>query len=339
MKSYTLWNNKGGVGKSLLTFILATEYARMHPAESVLVIDMCPQSDISQLLLGGTKGEGKNYEKVDEKKITIGHYFNERLSHSPFALLGTESDYFIHVASYNIGMPKNIYLMCGHNSLEILAPALEATAEIKGIDGQSKHRQILGIIKDLKIPFSNKYKGASCLFIDTNPSFSIYTKMALLAGDQLIIPCLADYGSSLALKNVFHLLYGINQNNSEIHSKYTLKEQAMMYDLSVPIIAHVIFGRSTRYDKGSAQAFKNIERGMREYLQMMKKEYNGSIFLPVNSLEYDLPDMNSLVPVITYDPQVISLMKNRVQTAEGKIIQVNNLKQYKEYINRLVELL
>ena len=50
--SYALWNNKGGVGKSTITFHLAMRYAELHPDEKVLVIDLCPQANSSMMLLG-----------------------------------------------------------------------------------------------------------------------------------------------------------------------------------------------------------------------------------------------------------------------------------------------
>ena len=31
MKSYAIWNNKGGVGKTYLSFAMACEYARQNP--------------------------------------------------------------------------------------------------------------------------------------------------------------------------------------------------------------------------------------------------------------------------------------------------------------------
>jgi len=37
MAVYALWNNKGGVGKSYLTFQIACEYARTHRDQNVLV--------------------------------------------------------------------------------------------------------------------------------------------------------------------------------------------------------------------------------------------------------------------------------------------------------------
>jgi cellulose biosynthesis protein BcsQ len=44
MATYAIWNNKGGVGKSYLSFQIASEYARTHPDEKVLVVDLCLQA-------------------------------------------------------------------------------------------------------------------------------------------------------------------------------------------------------------------------------------------------------------------------------------------------------
>ena len=50
MTAYAFWNNKGGVGKSFLSFVAATEYARTYPDTDVYVIDLCPQANISEML-------------------------------------------------------------------------------------------------------------------------------------------------------------------------------------------------------------------------------------------------------------------------------------------------
>ncbi|ELE9749082.1 ParA family protein, partial [Enterobacter kobei] len=50
---YSMYNNKGGVGKTTLGFNIASQYAYNNPRTQVLVIDMCPQANISQYLLGG----------------------------------------------------------------------------------------------------------------------------------------------------------------------------------------------------------------------------------------------------------------------------------------------
>lgn len=52
-KSYVMWNNKGGVGKSTITFHIVSVYAEKNPDRDVVVIDMCPQANSSSMLMGG----------------------------------------------------------------------------------------------------------------------------------------------------------------------------------------------------------------------------------------------------------------------------------------------
>ena len=53
MEAYAIWNNKGGTGKSTITFHVASRFAELNPERNVLVIDLCPQANSSMLLLGG----------------------------------------------------------------------------------------------------------------------------------------------------------------------------------------------------------------------------------------------------------------------------------------------
>ena len=55
-----IWNNRGGSGKTNLTYHLAIKYAYRNPDKTVLVVDMCPQADLSHAFLGKTKRESAN---------------------------------------------------------------------------------------------------------------------------------------------------------------------------------------------------------------------------------------------------------------------------------------
>lgn len=50
---YAVWNNKGGVGKSFLSFILGSEIVVRNPDEHVILVDTCPQANLSEIVLGG----------------------------------------------------------------------------------------------------------------------------------------------------------------------------------------------------------------------------------------------------------------------------------------------
>ena len=57
-KKYAFWNNKGGTGKTSIAFQSITLYAEQHPDQRILAIDVCPQANLSELMLGGLNFKG-----------------------------------------------------------------------------------------------------------------------------------------------------------------------------------------------------------------------------------------------------------------------------------------
>ena len=55
---YAFWNNKGGTGKTSLAFQGILRYAERNPQKRILAIDMCPQANLSELMLGGLNNNG-----------------------------------------------------------------------------------------------------------------------------------------------------------------------------------------------------------------------------------------------------------------------------------------
>ena len=73
-KSYVIWNNKGGVGKSTITFHIASMYAEKNQDRNVVVIDMCPQANSSMMLMGGGTGAESRLQELIRplaKKICV----------------------------------------------------------------------------------------------------------------------------------------------------------------------------------------------------------------------------------------------------------------------------
>ena len=64
---YSFYNNKGGVGKTTICQNAATIYAKNNPKTQVLVIDLCPQANISQFLLGGGHKGYKQNQKIQSQ--------------------------------------------------------------------------------------------------------------------------------------------------------------------------------------------------------------------------------------------------------------------------------
>jgi hypothetical protein len=131
MTSYAFWNNKGGVGKSFLCFVAATEYAHRHPEIDVYVIDLCPQANVSETLLGPYDIRGKVLESKLTKtpRATVAGYLEARLS-SPFRMIDDISPYVTNPSETHPNVPKNLSLICGDNLLEVLSEAIRQTGQL-----------------------------------------------------------------------------------------------------------------------------------------------------------------------------------------------------------------
>src|SRR5947208_1083650 len=118
MAIYGIWNNKGGVGKSYLTFQIAAEYAKTHPGQNVLVIDLCHQANASSMLLGGiVEGEQKLASIAgNQRRQTIAGYIDERVR-SPYVSPKVGAKFVTNVRAHNAQIPQNLYLVVGDENL------------------------------------------------------------------------------------------------------------------------------------------------------------------------------------------------------------------------------
>lgn len=69
MEKYIFWNNKGGTGKTSLCFQSVVSYAESHVDKHILVVDLCPQANLSELMLGGLMGNGSSQLARDYREI------------------------------------------------------------------------------------------------------------------------------------------------------------------------------------------------------------------------------------------------------------------------------
>ena len=110
-KSYVMWNNKGGVGKSTITFHIASIYAEENKDKDVIVVDMCPQANSSSMLMGGgVESESVLQELIskDEPQTIVG-YITE-------ATLNGNADinkYITSLSEINKNLSDNLFLISG----------------------------------------------------------------------------------------------------------------------------------------------------------------------------------------------------------------------------------
>jgi cellulose biosynthesis protein BcsQ len=252
---YAFWNNKGGTGKTSLAFQTLNYYAEQHPQKRVLVIDVCPQANLSELMFGGLNNKGS--EKLLARqgltpRCSLGGYFQLRLP-SPFTPPNFSARDFITSPNlYNPSIPKNIDLVCGDPLLELQATAVNTLANTL-IPGSNPWLAVVDWLKDFVEQIENEY---DVIFLDCNPSFSFYTQIALASCDRIILPVMADDSSRRAIQNAISLIYGLKLP-SEIYAAYAFATKLKDAGRSLPKIHLIAKNRITQY-MGAASAYAAV---------------------------------------------------------------------------------
>lgn len=252
MATYALWNNKGGVGKSYLSFQLSCEFARANPDKKVLVLDMCPQANVSGILLGGMDAGEQELERLSQQRKTIAEYIEARIL-SPYMNPQSGATLLHQVSLSNASIPDNLYLICGDEQLEIQSSRVAAATQPGPQDAwRLVHTWISDLIRDIRNEWDDE---SATVFVDCNPSFSIYTELALSASDRLIIPFSADGSSKRAVRAVLSLIYGVTRYAGAQQSQYFINSSR--FRMSLPAIYCYVGNRLTQYVK-SAAAFRTV---------------------------------------------------------------------------------
>lgn len=186
---YAIWNNKGGVGKSTITFHAATRYAELNPDKKVLVVDLCPQSNSSMMLLGGgTIGEHHVLSlcTLPTPQTVVG-YLSTVIANGAGAALPDPLKFISQISSVNPAIPENLLLMCGDGNLEPMAPAVTGAANAPSLTPTMQPwKWVHQIFREMIGSFASQFPNNDItVFIDTNPSFSIYTELAISAVTNL----------------------------------------------------------------------------------------------------------------------------------------------------------
>jgi hypothetical protein len=175
---------------------------------------------MSEIFLGGLTNNGsrKLLERQGQvPRCTIGGYFQLRLP-APFSVPNFSTINFITTpVEFDTYIPDNIDILCGDPLLELQANAINTLANAQ-IPGTDTWVQVIHWLKDFIYQLQDTYDD---IFIDANPSFSIYTQIALSTADYLILPVMADDSSRRAILNAFSLIYGLSLP-SPIYSQYSL---------------------------------------------------------------------------------------------------------------------
>ncbi|MDP2821242.1 MAG: AAA family ATPase [Sulfuritalea sp.] len=343
MSSYAFWNNKGGVGKSFLCFIAGCEYAHKYPDSDVYVLDLCPQANVSETLLGGFPRGSKAMTELLARKprASIAGYLDARLS-SPFKKLDDVDPYVCRPSNYNSAIPKNVSLVCGDNLLEIQSEAIRQTSQV-AIPSDS-WKQVLLWIRDLTNALAIKSGDRPSVFIiDCNPSFAIFTQLAVVAADHVVVPFTADDSSRRAVENVVTLLYGFTEAADVApYTKISFAKKAKEEAVPVPTLHTFVSNRVTKYEGKPSKAFAAMVKAMKITIDHIHTKHREVFSFPTakpSGKFLFVPDYHSASIIAASTGTPLHRLTAGPKEFGGERVQINPtpLKDYREKLTKVVD--
>ena len=295
-------------------------YAEQHPNERILAIDVCPQANLSELLLGGLNNRGS--EKLLGQqglvpRCSVGGYFQLRLP-SPYTIPAfAASDFITKPRTFNNAVPDNIDLVCGDPLLELQANAVNTLANNQ-IPGSNPWIAVVDWLKDSLGQLQDDY---DTVFFDCNPSFSLYTQIALAAADRIVLPVMADDSSRRAIQNAFSLVYGLKLP-SEIYAAYAFATKLKAANRPLPKVHLIVKNRLTQY-MGAASAYAAVLDAIEKDVEKLLKS-NPDIFGFTNVVDgfVEVRDFQTTGVVAFAKGQPFSKVQVGKQSINGHRVQV-----------------
>jgi chromosome partitioning protein len=173
-----VFNHTGGVGKSTIVCNLAAISA--SKGLRTLVVDLDPQGNASQYLLGA---------QAAEAKPGVADFFETSLS---FSFKEPEIASFVHTTPF-----EHLDIIPSHPDLETLQAKLESRYKIY------KLRDAL-----------RSLEGYDAIYIDTPPALNFFTRSALIAVEHCLIPFDCDDFSRRALYAVLENVQEIQHDHN-----------------------------------------------------------------------------------------------------------------------------
>lgn len=212
-------------------------------------------------------------------------------------------------------MPDNLYLLSGDGNLELMAPAINDEASRAPFPGlPDPWRWVHEIFPRLRAALPGD---EWTIFFDTNPSFSIYTELAICGATRLLVPVNADDSSRVAVKALFALIHGTIPPHP-FFGGYTFAAKIASRKMPVPEVHLAIGNRFTQF-KGAAAAYAAFSDATADQLY---SEYSADVHrfshrkkMPANKKQFinqyvsELRDFNTAGVVAAHHGTPLSKMR------------------------------
>lgn len=231
--------------------------------------------------------------------------------------LPAPAPFVVQVSAYNKNVPNNVFLLCGDGNLEPMAPAITMAANAPKLTPTSNpwvwvHTIFRKLVEQLS------ENGDIVAFVDTNPSFSVYTELAVSTADNIIVPVNADDSSRVATNAMFVLLHGTNPPHP-VYGQWTYAEKAKLNKLNTPIVHLIVGNRLTQY-AGAAKAYQALSDATADTLY---KAYNSdpNHFSPPKTIITSLSEFRDEYSVLLRDFNTAGVVSSHLGKSIDQMVQ------------------
>lgn len=256
-KQISIFNNKGGVGKSTICWNLG--HALGELGKKVLLVDFDPQCNLSIAMLG----EERFAETLGTKTSPYGSTIRSFLQH--FLQNTGGEELFLHKGEFT---NENVDLVAGDFWLNIYADSLNVGNDLLMGSGLSRY-----VVLKRIIAAAEKINGANYdyVIVDLPPSFGALVRAAFYSSDYYIVPCTSDNFSVYCVGLIGQMVpaFVADWNMGLQRFKTTNAHLNTFDDLGQPVFAGWIFNGfdTARKRRTSAEILAGAELGEKEMLQ------------------------------------------------------------------------
>lgn len=286
-KIISVFNNKGGVGKTTTIFNLSAAMA--SKGKNVLLIDFDPQCNLSLITIGYEEfveylQPSLEYPLARTIRSFVQSYV-QQLPHKTVYLhtpkyinsltsYGSKKDLNFSMKNDFIYKIKNVF---SHHTIDIVlgdfwlnnhADILNVGTDLSRGDGLYKFLIPCIIVDSIKESYKKEY---DYVLIDLPPSFNTLVRSALYSSDYFLVPCTADLFSAYCITLIGEMLPNFINDWNLGQNRYI---QSTMYDDFIPSKGKPRFGGwifngfdSTRFRSSRVRQETTIDRVLLEKIQ------------------------------------------------------------------------
>lgn len=247
MKIVSVFNNKGGVGKSTLTFHLA--HALAEKGIKTLMVDLDPQSNLTLQCIDPERleklwTEEAPYiedfqEALNSEKIGFDEFL--KTPRSIHCLLKPVEDGVFE--SFSLGavhqVAPNLGLIPGRLSLHTYEDKL-AKSWSDAFLGDPQALRLLTAIRSICLEAANKH-GYEIAILDTSPSLGMLNRVIISMSTGFFVPCMPDMFSTFGLTNIGLALSAWRTQFSTMYSVLSDKKRSAFPKNFVKFLGYTLY--------------------------------------------------------------------------------------------------